>query len=64
MDNFYHGLTFYKSEECPCCEDGIVEIFTRRGISEVISVEKCFCCDGKGFLYLKYKSGDTINEDR
>lgn len=51
--NFSKGLPIYYSEECPVCEEGIVEIRVKRGISEVISTETCFCCNGRGWLYIK-----------
>ena len=45
-------INFYKTLDCPICDDGRVFI----KLTEVSESHcRCFFCDGKGFLYIKEK---------
>ena len=62
MNKINKNIDKYKSEECPCCNDGQVEIktitFVRLNgeiVGEESHIEDCFYCGGKGFLYIKEK---------
>lgn len=57
MDNFFKGLSWYKTEECILCDQGQIEVcaIEEKYIkdNETSFIMECPCCDGKGFLYLK-----------